>query len=285
MNRINTALEKFGLSDNEIKVYVEALKHAQTSPYELAKFTGIPRTSVYDILTALALKGLVELSQSDGLQKQQTKIKAKNPSYLRNILWQKRSELIRTETDIIEILPELKGFYHKQEANADFQFYPGIDGVKKVTIEEDDGIDLPLLAWDKLMPMDIFGSEQMDKSVAKDTKQRLEMKHKIKELIPLNDWTKHVLSYQIGRDPEYLTAREVRAIDNPIFNQITRISIKDTRIRITCAENEEVWGIVINSKALSQSLAALFQLTWQLATPVTHDIVKSWGKNEFSFSQ
>jgi sugar-specific transcriptional regulator TrmB len=103
--RTQQVLEQFGLSTNEATVYQSALSLGETSPFKIAKSTGIARTTVYAVLTDLALKGLVELESATGLMKQQTKVRAKNPSALREILWKKRESLVKQEVDIVEILP------------------------------------------------------------------------------------------------------------------------------------------------------------------------------------
>jgi sugar-specific transcriptional regulator TrmB len=132
MDQVHHTLSRFGLTKNETDVYLAALKLNETSPFELARLTGIPRTTVYDILMTLSLKGLVTLTQSDGFTKQQTRIRAKNPSTLRSILRQKQKDLTSLEIDVMDILPQLKNDFQKQDANADFQFYPGIEGAVKV---------------------------------------------------------------------------------------------------------------------------------------------------------
>ncbi|MBU1085082.1 MAG: helix-turn-helix domain-containing protein [Candidatus Beckwithbacteria bacterium] len=282
MNQVKKTLSRFGLTNNEILIYVEALKQGEASPFKLSQLTKVPRTTVYDVLTSLSLKGLIEMTQSDGLQKQQTKIRAKNPSELRKIIQTRKEQLTSLETDVLEILPQLKGDYHQDEPNADFKFYPGIKGATKVFFEEDkDQVDLPVYCWTHLMPMDVFGSIKMNQNVLKETKFRLQAKTKVKEIIPLNNWTKHVISYQDGQDSNYLDAREVRYLDNPIFKQYARLAIKGTRVRITCAHNDEVWGLIINSQALSKSLQSIFELTWQMSTPLTKKMIKSWDENEF----
>lgn len=275
-------LTEFGLSENEVLVYCEALKHSESSPYSLAQSTGVPRTTVYDVLMSLSLKGLVELKQSDGFSKQQTRVTAKNPSTLRTILQEKRKELIQTEVDVLEILPLLKGEFHGEEANADFQFFPGIEGAKKVLFGEDeDQMDVPIHVFDNLMPMDAFGSKETDEGVDETKKFRLHAKHKIKEVFVLNDWTKHVLTYQYHRDPDYIVYREMRYLDNPILKFNQRFAIKGTRIMIGCAHEDEVWGLIINSKSLSDMMESIFKFIWQQALPVTPKFVESLGVDDY----
>lgn len=280
-NQTHRILKNFGLSENEIRVYLESLKHEELTPYKISKATGIPRTTVYDVLMNLSLKGLVELEQSDGFTKQQTLVRAKNPSALRKILQKNRHDLLKLETDIINILPRLKADYHKSKPNTDFQFYPGVEGFKEVYLTEKMiDVDTQIYTWDCLMPMDVIGSEEMNRLVSEIDQKRRSYKHKSKELIAWSDWSRHVLSYQFTRDNKYLDVREVRYLDNPAFDLSVEINLIGTQVRISCAKEDEVWGMVINSKALSNSLKAIFQVQWMTATPVTVKMVKSWGPNE-----
>ena len=108
MDFIGKTLTAFGLTDKEARVYRAALNHEETSPFELSRETKIPRTTVYEILFNLSLKGLIALVQSDGFSKQQTRIKAKNPSLLREIVAKKRADLASLDVDLVQILPYLK---------------------------------------------------------------------------------------------------------------------------------------------------------------------------------
>lgn len=278
---VKRTLGKFGLSDKEITVYTHTLKHDETSPYALARETGIPRTTIYDILMTLSLKGLVTLQQSDGISKQQTKIRAKNPSVMRQIIKHRRDSLTSLEVDILDILPELKEDYHQNEANANFRFYPGVKGVREVYLAEETNVETPSYAFENLMPMDVFGRKETNQVIFDSTKRRIEAGNTTHELVTLNDWTKHVLSYQAGHDPNYLIGRTIRYVENSLFDPQTRVAIQANRIMIMCAKDEEIWGLTINSPALSTTLKGIFQTLWQTAKPVDLKLVKSWGENEF----
>jgi hypothetical protein len=284
---VGKALKNFGLSEKEIAVYCESLKHQESSPFTLAQATGIPRTTVYDVLMSLSLKGLVQLNQSDGFSKQQTRIKANNPSVLRQILRQKRKDLTRTEVDIVSILPLLKGDFHGSEPHADFRFFPGIEGAKTVMYgEHADEVDVPIYVFDNQMPMDAFGAKEMDDYVDRSNAFRKKTVHKNKEIFILTDWTKHATVYQQHRNPNYLASQELRFLDNPILDFNLRLAIKETRLLITCAHEDEVWGLIINSKALSSMLHSIFEFMWLQSTPVTAELVQSWaGEDSIEFER
>jgi hypothetical protein len=277
---IKRPLKEFGLSDNEISVYQACLQSTESSPFTLAKATGIPRTTVYAVLTDLALKGLVELESSEGLMKQQTKVHAKNPSVLRDIIWSKRADLFRQEVDILEILPLLKGEYLKDSTNADFQFFPGMEGANHVMFDYD-GVDQDTYVFDYLIPMDATGSREMNEGVDKGIKLWSKAKSTERNLISLTPWSKHVLSYQVERDPHYRDRVEHRYLPFELKNMSIMLRIKGDRTWIISVKDAEVWGLKIRSLNLANSLISIHQALWKLATPITKDLIAAWGPNDF----
>lgn len=285
MNQTNieNTLKNFGLEDKQIKVYLACIKtEEELTPHKLSKLTGVARTTVYDILMELSLKGLVELEQSDGFTKQQTLVKAKNPTVLRKILQERRKELTHLEADILHILPELKTDFHKQKTNSDFAYYPGIEGAKKILTDyEHLKLDLPLYRWDKLLPMDAFGEDIMQTHIRQTLNLDQARKAETKILVPLNNWTKHVLTFQINENPDYLDGKTIRYIDNPLYDIYMRLEIIGNYIHMVCAEGDEIWGAKFKSQALSHTFKSFFQIQWQQAKPITKELVKTWGENEF----
>ena len=278
--RTQQVLEQFGLSSNEAKVYQSALELGETSPFTIAKSTGIARTTVYAILTDLALKGLIELESATGLMKQQTRVRAKNPSALREILWKKRSDLVKQEVDIVEILPYLKKEYLKDSTNADFQFFEGSAGAAKVTFDLDH-VDQDSYVFDYLTPMDVFGTEAINRGVEAAIKFQSHAKSTEYNLIPITAWTKHVLSYQVERNPHYLHHVELRHLPFELQQMSVWLHVKGDRTRIVSVQGDEVWGLKIRSKNLANSLVGIHHALWKLATPITRDMIASWGPNPY----
>jgi len=94
-------------------------------------------------------------------------------------------------------------------------------------------------------------------------------------------WTKHVLTYQYGRDKKYLQYNEFRYIDSSIFNLYQEIYLINNTVKIISTEEDEIWGLSIKSKSLAKSLRSVFLVLWQTAQPVTAELIKSWGENVF----
>lgn len=276
---VTRTLQDFGLTENEACIYREAVKVAETNPYALSKATGIPRTTVYEIIMSLSLKGLLDLKRSDGLSKQQTSIRAKNPSILRTILKKRHEELVHLENDVVHVLPFLKGDFHSLAPNADFQFFPGIEGAKHVFILDQSLPDQESLCWNYKIPDDAFGRDFINANI--DEEIHHTRTHRQKDISPLNDWTRHVFTYQCQRDPKYLGMKEFRYIENPLFTLQVRLEITGNQVQIVSVEGDECWGLVIKSETLATSMRSIFMLQWQMALPITAEVVKSWGSNDF----
>ena len=52
-------LKEFGLSENEIKIYIDLLKTGTATANRLSKLSGVKRSTTYDNLNLLVNKGLV----------------------------------------------------------------------------------------------------------------------------------------------------------------------------------------------------------------------------------
>lgn len=282
MKQIYSVLSNLGLSTSETKVYVEAIKHKKIAPFALAKALKMPRTTVYDVMLNLALKGLITIRQSQGLEKQQTWIEPKNPSQLREMIFYKREELARVEVGLVDILPLLKGEYAKHVDNTNFQFYPGIEGAKQVMLQTNETKGTGTMrVFDSLMPMDTLGKRHINKDVDTGLKDKRTTNASIKTLIALNKWTKHALSYQHRRNKDYVKLHNFRVIDNPLLTIHLDISLLQDTTRCVCAQENEAWGLVIKSAQLTKTLESLFDMVWISAEKITEKDIEGWGINEF----
>lgn len=274
-------LLEFGLTENEVTVYLESVKHGEISPFKIARLTGIPRTTVYDVMMSLALKGLITVKTSQGLEKQQSWIVAKNPSVLRDTLAKRREDLMRLEVDVVDLLSDLKGEYLAHENNSLVEFFPGKEGIRKAySLLMDVPKDVQIYFFDHLMPMDTLGKEYVNSEVAQTLKKRKGGK-RVKTLMPLNDWTRHVLTYQYGRDKSYIDYHEYRYIDNPSFDLKHDMYIVLDRVIFVAAKDDEVWAAVIKSKLVAASFRSLFAVLWHEGIPVTETLVRLMGENAF----
>jgi hypothetical protein len=281
MDHIFKTLADFGLTKNEIIIYLEAIKHTEISPFKLARLTGVPRTTVYDVMMSLALKKLITVKTSQGLEKQQTWIVPQNPSVLRETIFNRRKDLVQLEVNIVELLSDLKEDFLSNRPGADWQFFPGKKGIKKVYgILNELPDDITIYFFDHMMPMDTLGKNYINREVSQILKKR-KGKKRIKAIMPLNDWTRHVLTYQYGRNREYIDYHDYRFIDEETFRLEHDMYVFLDKIIMIVAKDDEIWASILTSKLVSTSFTSLFKVLWNVATPVTHSFVKNLGENDF----
>jgi hypothetical protein len=59
------------------------------------------------------------------------------------------------------------------------------------------------------------------------------------------------------------------------------IRVKGNRIWIISVEGDEAWGLKIRSQNLADSITSIHQALWKLASPITKEMISSWGPNEY----
>ena len=111
---LHRALELLGLSKNEAKAYLALLEIGQATAYEVAKKSGLKRPTVYVLLDALRMKGVVLKMPNS---KKQIYI-AKRPDEL----LQESRERIR---HVYNVLPHLIGLMKHNAASLNFLTFEG----------------------------------------------------------------------------------------------------------------------------------------------------------------
>src|SRR3989344_1980565 len=119
-------LRKIGLTENEIKIYLNLLKAGLSTAYDIGKKTGIYRVHVYDKLEQLMDKGLVTQVYK-GAKKY---FQATPPSKIRHYLEDKKRELETQEQAVEAILPELEAMTKLPKEDTFVEVFKGNEGLK-----------------------------------------------------------------------------------------------------------------------------------------------------------
>lgn len=118
---LKAALERFGLSHNESKVYLTLLKIGSAMAGKIAKEAMMDRASCYDSLKRLLKKGLI----SYALEANRKLFKSENPTKLLAYLKEK-------EEDIKKVMPDLSALYKQEKEKYNVTLYKGYKGLKSV---------------------------------------------------------------------------------------------------------------------------------------------------------
>ncbi len=119
-------LRKIGLTENEIKIYLNLLKSGSSTAYEIGKQTGIYRVHVYDKLDQLMDKGLVTHIYR-GAKKY---FQATHPSKIKHYLEDQKRALEVQEQEVDSILPELEAMTKIPKEDTFVEVFKGKEGLK-----------------------------------------------------------------------------------------------------------------------------------------------------------
>ena len=120
------ALRNIGLTENEIKIYLDLLKSGASTAYDIGKRTDIYRVHVYDKLEQLMNKGLV----THVYMGSKKFFQATNPSKIKQYLEDKMRELKSQENSVNAILPELEAMTKLPRQDTFVEVFRGNEGLK-----------------------------------------------------------------------------------------------------------------------------------------------------------
>ena len=119
--KISKVLESFNLSEREQQIYLNLLEKDSCLLIELAKITGIKRTTLREMIPGLIKRGVV-------LQT----IKGKRLYYYARDPRDLVSQLKERADEAIKFLPELLGIRHFSEEDPNIFYFDGVDGIKQI---------------------------------------------------------------------------------------------------------------------------------------------------------
>lgn len=114
-------LTGLGLTEHEAKVYLGALSLGPSTILKIARAAEIKRTTVYSVVEALKLKGLINL-EVKGFK---SLFVAANPEKLETVLENRKALLAKK-------LPELNSLFNLKGGESVIKYYEGLEGIKSV---------------------------------------------------------------------------------------------------------------------------------------------------------
>ncbi len=125
---IHRALQGFGLSDPEIRVYFTLLELGSQPAGVLAKKTGLKRGHTYNVLAQLVGKGIVQEFEKDQVKY----FVGCSPSVLISLLERRTEELDVRKRTLLQVLPDLEHIRNPLAVQPKVRFFQGVDGIKEI---------------------------------------------------------------------------------------------------------------------------------------------------------
>ena len=238
------ALEKIGLTKNEISVYLALLELGTTTTGPLTKKSGLHTSRVYESLSKLIKKGLASFV----LKANRKYFTAAEPDTILDILEEEKRELN-------ELLPQLKLLTRQKPAEEKSTVYEGYKGVRSVY----DNIVRTLNKGDEILVFGAIGQDEsfMAKTYFKEyTKRRIAKGIKMRIIFNANaretgEYYAKLENTQVKYLPKGM--RTPAAVD--IFGNNVGILVLKKTPKV----------FLITSKEVADSYREFFKMLWQMA--------------------
>lgn len=256
-SQLLSKIQKTGLTDKEAVVYTALLELGGAYPSKIATYTGLNRTTVYDVLLALSVKGLVNEIEKKNKQFYQIEKPNRLLRYIKNKVSLAEEELEKAES----VFPEIEGLFAAISYKPKVTYFDGIDGVLAV-YETHINVSKPyeMLAWanvrevEDLLPQNFF-------------KNYISIKKKkgisSRGIFPDTDLDKTFLdrSYADFREEIMPNVRFIEANKFPYKAEITIYGEKN--VSIINLGKEKLTGVIIEDETIYGLMKMIFELSWK----------------------
>lgn len=242
-------LEQLGLSEKEAKVYLASIELGPATADQLAKQAKIVRPTTYLQIKALMEMGLMSTYEEG----KKTFFTPESPELLRRLISRQKDELREKEFGLQALLPVLLERFGSAGERPVVRFFPGKEGIVAVREES--------LGTKDKKTFGIFSPEKYTKMFGKPY---LEEYSSRREALSIH--SKGIYTYASESKPDVNKLTERRAFLNKELPLTVDIYIFDDKLAILSLEGA-VFGLVIQSKEISESARAIFDYLWEKANP------------------
>ena len=243
-------LRELGLTEKEPEVYLALLKTEGIQPASIiAKKADLNRTTTYKILVKLAQMGLVTKTAKHGI----TAFFAEDPDKsLETLVENRRKKFDQLNQRVLSILPEIKTLKKQEMSMPKMRVYEGLAGVIRAyedTVQNQNEIR----SFENIQEMAPAIKEYMEKVFVP---KRVAKGNFAYVLSPKNE-----LNTKARKDDKkYL--RAARFAPANMFAIETGINIYGDKISFFSYEPNDMFGVILESKAFAKSLREIFDFCW-----------------------
>ncbi len=252
---IQQTLVQNGFTDKEARIYLATLEGGEVTVGNLAAKTNLKRTTVYDMIDALVSRGILTMHKRRGIMR----VSALPPQVL---IERFRHALAAAEN----VLPTLMDMAYSSPLKPRIRFYEGIDGLKELLLEVNNAQPNPeagmiFTDYDK-MPREIFTF------IRKLVPYRRASRNFLRIVVPSN-----ARSIEVQQEEDRFHYAEHRIANFPTENNPIELTLfAGTKVGFLSFDPHELFGVIIDSRAIYHTLKNLFLLVWANAKPKVKNI-------------
>lgn len=240
------ALEKAGLDEKQAKVYLACLELGPSKAPEIARRSGVKRTTAYGVLDELLSLGIVNIS----VKGKTKRFLAQEPRALHGLLEERTKEVER-------ILPGLEELFVTHHIRPRLQFFEGKAGIRRIF---EDTLAcrskkiyqiVKVKEWNEVLGRE-YTSEYVRRRVAKG----------------IQSYALHPKSGDIYDEPYATESAEMKRHSRylpPDAFYASMITIYDNKVAMASTKKEN-FGFIIESAEFARTLEAYFHFMWGLGS-------------------
>ena len=243
---LEKVLQKFGLREKEIKVYLILLTLGPLSVRKIALEANINRGTGYDVLKKLIEMGLVSHYEKKSYQY----FVPEDPAKIIDILEEREKEIIKTKKEILKTIPDLQLLYSNITQKPFVKFYEGYSGAKEILRDV-----LNTVSKSENKEYFVYSAESIREYLYKSFKDFSE--ERIKKGV-------RVKVIALGKGGKLRGKDERKWLDNIDEGAPNYIIIYGNKVAfISIGPTGEPLGTIIEDKATSQMQKVIFKYLWE----------------------
>lgn len=240
-NEIAISLEEYGFSENESKIYLTLLKKVEASAFEVARETGIPRTTVYAALESLKKQNFV------------SQIKKNNVAHFTPESPNRLLKLLKRKEEIVnEIMPHIRALSARNLDAPTAKLFIGVEGIKT-------GLEdiLETLKDQKIKQIHATSQPDLIDYLPKYFPSWLKSREELKVFTHL------ILPKSAEGYLKSNSLREVRILPEK-FPFSTSVTIYGNKIAFFSLSEGDPYCVILESASITEMFRQFFLFTWEM---------------------
>lgn len=244
-------LSRLGLAENEAKIYEILLLKGETKARDLLTDSGLSRGNVYNMLTSLTARGLIQVIEG----KQQT-YKVTDPTKLSSLVEERKRGIERLDAEFKETLPRMLSTFSLTTGRPTVRVFEGLEGFEEALADS-------LSAKKEICTYADFDALQGEFAAinARYVKKRL-----------ARGVGKRIIMAETSATREYVlknvsTMTQVALIPNFPTGFKTAMEIYDDTVTYLTFSVEKVIAVLITDKAIASLEQQKFDFLWKMFEP------------------
>lgn len=236
---IISTLKQIGLEEKQAKIYLACLELGETAIKDIAKKSGVKRTSIYDVIDEMIDSGLIKVTT----KQKKKRFVSSEPEELQTII-KKREALLN------QIMPQLSLINNSGSLKPKVWFYEGVNGLKKVYDDTLIKHNSTIYQW---ASSDMFSAIEAEWLFGY-VKRRV--KAKVKALCIAAD----APEIRDFKSNDKADLREIKIVPKDLFPFKIELDVYGDRVAMISGRDK--MGVIIESKSIASTLKMIFKLCW-----------------------